>query len=216
MVRWTLRGRQNPLYDSAEWYVGDVNLPASERRFVHALEALAEIHTIGIAQLAQRASMDNLFAIYDQAGELPVPILQSKLETFIDHADLYLDRVLSVEGHDEYVAHYRSRVGWRKKLATVVRDYGFNSYELRYFLDESLEASESEENQRKMAALEALWESKYATPQRRADKALFVAHRDVFLDDVRELRNHWYYRATTLKAAKMQRLPEELHPAYGT
>lgn len=200
------------LEKSAEWYVGDVNLPETEERFVRSLEDLSNDPDIETAQSAQRASMLNLFAIYNASKEMPWPLPYHKLSEFTQRADVYLERLTLVEGHDEFVAHYRSRVEWRKDLATVISDYGPESHELFYFLDASVKVTESEEHKKKMAELDRVWEERYATPQGRIDKELFLARREVFLDGFKELRDHWIYRIK-LNAAKLyHELPQELIP----
>lgn len=183
------------LEKSAEWYVGDINLPDAEKRFIYSLEDLKNNPGIETAQMAQQASMINLVAICRADPEMPRPLLRSALNEFMEHADAYLERLTLVEGHDEFVADYRSRVKWRKDLAMILSQYGPRSYEVIHFLDDSIEEAKGEEYRRKMAELDRIWEEKYATPQGRINRELFRTRRDSWLNDFEQLRNTSVYRA---------------------
>jgi len=172
--------KADALRKSAEWYVPDVNVQETEALFIKSLEDLTIDPSIDTAQRAQRASMLNLFAI---CGEDTLDI-NSALDEFQERADAYLELLDSLEGHDEYAAHYRSRVEWRKDLATVVSEFGLGSWEYFFFIDTSTKIAESEQHKKKMAELDKVWEVKYKTPQRDLDKERFIARRDIFLENL--------------------------------
>ncbi len=148
--------RLEAVKDAATWYTPAQNIHQAKAEFQNALEDLCDDPKLETATRAHIRSTRNINSLL-RSEYLTESELTDELTEFIDNTDLYLELIGDIEGYDEQVSYYRTRINWNKSVAHTALQHGPNSWEVSNVSQSRAEYIASPDVQKQIEKLNELY-----------------------------------------------------------